>query len=128
MNPICSFRSNRRMTDWSQEEESVFMDLVQKYTRDNVIEGTAQIDNFREVMMSRHLVWKEHCFYRSRSKKCFCQSNSHAVLSSEGIHVFRWRFLVWKTVISTIWIKQYLQLYFQVCLIYKYIFTIVSFI
>ena len=50
-------RSNKRMTDWSQEEESVFMDLVQKYTRDNIIEGTRQIDNFREVMMSRHLVW-----------------------------------------------------------------------
>ena len=45
------------MTDWSQEEESVFMDLVQKYTRDNTIEGATQIDNFREVMMSRHLVW-----------------------------------------------------------------------
>ena len=31
--------------------------VVQKYTRDNTIEGTVQIDNFREVMMSRHLVW-----------------------------------------------------------------------
>ena len=34
----------------------MFMDLIQKYTRDNIIEGTTQIDNFREVMMSRHLV------------------------------------------------------------------------
>ena len=50
------------MTDWSQEEESVFMDLVQKYTRDNTIEGTTQIDNFREVMMSRHLVWNISIF------------------------------------------------------------------
>ena len=59
-NTLITCRSNKRMTDWSQEEESVFMDLVQKYSRDSVIAGTKEIDYFREVMMSRHLVGTMH--------------------------------------------------------------------
>ena len=61
----------------------MFMDLVQKYTRDNTIEGTTQIDNFREVMMSRHLVGNISNFHlpEIRSTLDKNKSNTHFVVA-----------------------------------------------
>ena len=66
------FRSNKKTeTDWSTEEEAVFMDMTQRYMREGLLEGNTHVDQFREVMMSRHLVSRIIQGFIQPKTKCY---------------------------------------------------------